>query len=131
MEFLDMLNEAEHELTSLSPKQKSLFQASSKGDLLQVQSLLDELTISNFVFNGFSPLHIASKKNHGEVVKVLAENSRTLISMETTDGRTALMIASFEGHVDVLLALLPYVALYERDKMGNTSLHYAAWGGHL
>lgn len=44
-------------------------------------------------------------------------------------GRTALQIASYQGHLDVVKILLQaHASVNLRDEEGDTALHYAAFG---
>jgi ankyrin repeat protein len=55
--------------------------------------------------NGFTPLIVASKNGHTDVVKELLSGGANINATET-DGRTALMFASSNGHTGVVKELL-------------------------
>ncbi|XP_069176074.1 transient receptor potential cation channel subfamily A member 1 [Procambarus clarkii] len=79
-----------------------------------------------------SPLHFAAKYGRYNTVRQLVESSSGfLILNECNDeGKTALHIASEEGHTRVVQLLIRKGALLHRDHQGRTPLHLAAVGGH-
>ena len=64
-----MLNDGNSD-DGVTPKQKDLFQACSKGDSDKLKLYIDHKVQTDFTINGFSPLHIAAKKNHLGVIEL-------------------------------------------------------------
>ncbi|KAK7938792.1 hypothetical protein WMY93_002118 [Mugilogobius chulae] len=88
---------------------------------------------------GQTPLTLASRQGHVQVVKVLLdwakaqENATVVRTMEQADaeGWTALRSAAWGGHVEVVRMLLDAGADVDGcDSEGRTALRAAAWGGH-
>ncbi|XP_063845485.1 transient receptor potential cation channel subfamily A member 1-like isoform X1 [Scylla paramamosain] len=80
-----------------------------------------------------SPLHFAAKYGRYNTVRQLVEslNGFLILNECNDEGKTALHIASEEGHTRVVQLLLGKGALLHRDHQGRTPLHLAAEGGHL
>lgn len=111
----------------ISDQELRLFRAASNGAVEIVRSLLSEKT-GIAMINGFNALHTASKKNHTSVIRALLAELPAYAESRTEDGRTALMIAASEGHIESCRELR-YIA-HLVDKQQNTALHYSVWGGH-
>lgn len=112
----------------------ALFQACSKGDNSKVVSLISNGADATTLINGFSSLHISTKKNHIATVAIILELYPLIATIRTNDGRNALHIAAFEGHLDIALILVSRLSETETksvDSQENTALHYSAWGGNL
>lgn len=71
----------------------------------------------------------AAAQGHVEVIKGLLETlPRNLINSRSS-GKTALQVASHQGHFTVVKLLLQHGAqVNASDKDGDTCLHYAAFG---
>jgi ankyrin repeat protein len=68
--------------------------------------------------------------DHLEILKI--ESSRPAVNTNDSDGVTALIDASFEGHKQAVeLLILEGADLNARDKMGDTALMNAALKGHI
>jgi len=118
--------------------EQQLFRFCSLGQDVKVEQLLDEVHSSgesvdlSRLVNGFSALHSAAKKGHARVVSILLRSDALLSEVRTEDGRTALMLAAYEGQIDVVQLLSSCQSQQDAvDALGNTALHYAAWGGNL
>jgi ankyrin repeat protein len=76
-----------------------------------------------------TPLHLACKEGHDEVVDVMLERVGELaLDAINIYGNTPLHLAAINGHVDIvnkLLKLEPEVDLNRRNKKGQTALHFA------
>jgi ankyrin repeat protein len=88
--------------------------------------------------NGLNAFHICARLGHLEILSQLLEKDKSLAkSLVLPDGRTALHLAVFGGHVAVVKKLLsegidPDIATTVHDDTGNeTSLHIAAYLGHV
>uniref|UniRef100_A0A8C7HPV6 Ankyrin 3 n=1 Tax=Oncorhynchus kisutch TaxID=8019 RepID=A0A8C7HPV6_ONCKI len=76
--------------------------------------------------NGYTPLHIAAKKNQMEIATTLLEYGADTNAM-TRQGITPLHLASQEGNVDIVTLLLAREATISLgNKSGLTPLHLAA-----
>ncbi|KAJ3016193.1 UNVERIFIED_CONTAM: hypothetical protein HDU68_012370 [Siphonaria sp. JEL0065] len=77
-----------------------------------------------------SPLLVAASKGHLDAVVILIDRAGALVDFADSDGETALLKASFQGHFPVVRFLLSRGAYADhRDKDGWSSLHNAASGG--
>ncbi|MGH8671404.1 MAG: ankyrin repeat domain-containing protein [Burkholderiales bacterium] len=77
---------------------------------------------------GNTLLILAAKANARRVLKILL-GSKAEINAWNNHSETALMLAAYHGHLDVVRELLVHRALV--DKKGWTALIYAAFNGHL
>jgi ankyrin repeat protein len=78
-----------------------------------------------------TPLHLASRGGHVDVVLVLLEHGADA-SVQDKNKSTPLHLASRSGHVDVVLVLLEHgVDVNARDMSKRTPLRYASDGGHV
>ncbi|NXK10914.1 ANK2 protein, partial [Herpetotheres cachinnans] len=79
-----------------------------------------------FVRNGYTPLHIAAKKNQMQIATTLL-NYGAETNILTKQGVTPLHLASQEGHTDMVTLLLEKGSnIHVATKTGLTSLHLAA-----
>ena len=113
--------------------EKKLGLAAVKGNVEDVQSLLDEGADPNKADHdedGETPLHGAAFNGHKEVVKVLLDRGAGTNKVDKF-GNTPLHRAAVNGHQDVVQLLLDEGADPNKgDKDGWTSLHAAAAWGH-
>ncbi|XP_052825426.1 serine/threonine-protein phosphatase 6 regulatory ankyrin repeat subunit B [Octopus bimaculoides] len=83
---------------------------------------------------GQTPLHLAAKNDHSEVVKLFLKHKQELVSMNSMNGMTCAHIAAERGSVAVIKELMKFsratVTTVRNRKTGNTALHLAASGGH-
>lgn len=78
------------------------------------------------------PLHEACSKGRLDEVERLLAYGICLVNETDQFGQTALHIASFEGHVDIVKLLIKKMAhLSIQDKNGWTPLHSASSSGNL
>lgn len=101
------------------------------------QSLsIDQLVLEGCDINaanaeGATPLYIASKDGHLDVIKALIEKSAN-IDAANTSGLTPLHIATRNGYLDVVNALIEKGAnINATEARGITPLHMAAQNGHF
>ena len=78
------------------------------------------------VQNGFTPLHIACKKNRIKVVELLLKYGAS-IEATTESGLTPLHVAAFMGHMNIVIYLIQHGANIDTPTVrGETALHLAA-----
>uniref|UniRef100_A0A8C6SFM7 Ankyrin repeat protein n=1 Tax=Neogobius melanostomus TaxID=47308 RepID=A0A8C6SFM7_9GOBI len=78
--------------------------------------------------NGYTPLHIAAKKNQMEIATVLLQYGAET-NIQTKQGVTPLHLASQEGHI-VNFLLQNGASVNAKTKNGYTPLHQAAQQGN-
>ncbi|XP_061697062.1 ankyrin repeat domain-containing protein 50 [Syngnathoides biaculeatus] len=88
---------------------------------------------------GQTPLTLASRQGHFDVLKVLLDwvriqdrqTATRMLEHADNDGWTALRSAAWGGHSEAVRLLLDAGADVDRcDREGRTALRAAAWGGH-
>jgi ankyrin repeat protein len=108
------------------PKSKysdfDLFNATEKGDVAKVADILENSTLS--ITDVKNAIHIAAKYDRIEVMKLFIEkNSREVINIIDNDMNTPLIIASFEGHHNMIKLLLNALAsVNDQNILGITPL---------
>lgn len=101
--------------------------AVQKGDARGVQAWLNKGLDANSVDpKGFSLLMLAAREDHREVATLLLDR-KARVNQRTAFGDTALMLASFKGHLDMVRLLVARGA--EIQHPGWAPLHYAAFEG--
>jgi len=101
--------------------------AVQKGDAKGVRTWLDRGMDPNSVDSrGFSLLMLAARENHREVTIVLLDR-KAKINQRSAYGDSALMLASFNGNLDMVQLLVARGA--EVQHAGWAPLHYAAFEG--
>ena len=111
----------------------ALIEAARKGDLKQVQELLDEgVNINSSDKEGQTALMNAARKGMSEVVTMLLEEGIE-VNAKDNMGRTALNWAAGLGHMEVARTLLQKGADINNKGgwNGATPLMWAAENGHL
>ncbi|OON16875.1 ankyrin repeat protein, partial [Opisthorchis viverrini] len=79
-----------------------------------------------------TPLHIAAKNGHSEIVKLLLENGAK-VSSKNEKERTPFHNAAKYGRLRIARHLLEHVPslVSERDEDGSSAIHLAAASGHV
>ena len=77
--------------------------------------------------DGETPLHTACIHGHIQIVRLLAEDGEGVCEVDE-EGRTALLLAAFGGHTEMVRYLLnrPNIQKNHQDNKGSTALHLAA-----
>jgi hypothetical protein len=109
-----------------------LIHASSRGDSLAVQKIINEGTYINEPdCRGYTPLMYAIWAGNTETVQLLINNGAD-INAKDEDGITPLMWASSYGYSDIVKIIIDRGAdVNARDSNGYTSLLFASSYGHL
>ena len=109
-----------------------LLNASSKGDLDKVKSLLKQGVDINTVYdNGDTGLILASTNGHVDVVEFLIKSG---INIEAVNqrGKTSLMLASQDGNIEIVKLLIKSGAdVNAKDENEETALKWASEYGTL
>ena len=114
--------------------------SNSNSNLSKIKELLLLPSLNlHQLFNGLNCFHITIKKKKLEILELLLNYDFSLLSSQTSDQRSSLMISAYEGQIEILNYL--YQQLLTRNKnyninneidlLGNTTLHYASWGGSI
>lgn len=93
------------------PVVTSLFNAASRNQLEKLNDIICKNPQVDYTesVNSFNCFHVATKKGHIEIVKRIHEVYPNIVSSRTTDNqRSSLMLAAFEGHVEVAKYLSNY-----------------------
>ena len=121
-------------------KRQTLMAAVVAGDVAGVQAAIaggadvDEPFPRMNVFNdAHTPLIVAARDGHTEIVKILIEAGANVNAVEPTFGAVPLHKAAYNGHVDILRLLVarPEINLDPQGPSnGYTPLHDAVWLGY-
>lgn len=107
--------------------------AAVMGCELAIQLLLDAGADFNIRARlGALPLHFAAREGNAMIVNMLLCRKGTAVDAmaDARSGHTPLILASMQGHIDVLKVLLEHKADIDRaDRANNTALMWAASGG--
>ncbi|KAI8787368.1 ankyrin-3 [Biomphalaria glabrata] len=89
-------------------------------------------TDSSSSVTGSIPLHLAAGNGHTSVVSLLLSKSTYQIHTKDKRGRTALLRAAANGHLEMCALLIGQGAdINTSDKNGFTALHFASSAGYL
>ncbi|CAG2059174.1 unnamed protein product, partial [Timema podura] len=104
--------------------------AADYGHLNIVKCLVDKgADINQPNREGFNPLHIATRSGHLEVVQFLVGLKKNF--KESLGEHIILLIASENGHINIVNYLLDLIDVNTVDSDGCTALHAAVRGGQL
>jgi cytohesin len=106
--------------------------AAKSGDLEKVKTLLKDNPelVNNKDTNGWTPLFLAARNDHADVVDLLLTNGAD-VNATNKSGMTALRVAVGGRHQDVAELLLAHGAdINARENNGGTLLIGAAYNGH-
>jgi len=117
---------------------KQLLVAAEKGELKEVQNLLDSnihgdliADINSKGLDEFTPLHFAASEGHLEIAQNLIKNGANIESLSSAM-RTPLHVACNRGATKIIELLLNAGANKNaQDNDGNTPLHILSEGGWL
>lgn len=95
--------------TSEKIYQKYFLEAFRNGDLEELQKLLEnrdgKINVNLYDKEGQTPLHIGAMKGDLKLVKLLVKNGADT-KLANRDGWSALHIAAYGGHQDIILYLV-------------------------
>ena len=82
--------------------------------------------------NKWSGLRIAAKNNNEELLDILISQHDIDINIVTKYNMTALMIACYRGHHNIVsrLVTIPGINIQYQGSGGMTAAHWAAYNGH-
>ncbi len=120
-------------------ERQKLMAATAAGDLIGVQVLLAngaEVDARYPVLNGFNDLHtpllVASRDGHTEIVRALIAAGADVNATEPTFGAVPLHKAVYNGHADITQVLVDTPGTdidFQGSTNGYTPLHDALWHG--
>lgn len=108
-----------------------LWYAAYDGDTQQVISSIEQGADANFRGKGgFSPIVIAARNGHLDIVRYLVEHGAKVDQRDNNRKKSALLAAAFKGHYDVVQYVVEHGAdLNVQAVNGWTPLHDAAYIG--
>lgn len=115
----------------VTPPEEKLRQAAADGNLLRVQTFLEQgVPPQTADARGITPLHLAAKHGHRDVAALLLERG-VAVNPGSQDGVTPLSTAVQEGRREMVALLLEKGAqVQEQVQIGGTTLlHVAAYRG--
>ncbi|KAL9043543.1 MAG: hypothetical protein Q9214_003274, partial [Letrouitia sp. 1 TL-2023] len=117
----------------------ALYSASENNSLAAVQLLLEKgadihASVTRYEKPGCTPLQVASRRNHKDVVRILIDHGADVNNPASIDGN-ALYVASGEGHIEVMQQLLDAGANVSACNLGSKAtslspLQIASKNGH-
>ena len=96
-----------------------------KGDLKNVQNLLENGADVNAKHDGYTGLHLASKRGHNDIIKCLIVNNANIDEKDDKNGETPLMYAASECQTLVVKTLLLSGADEKKECNGRTAFSKA------
>ena len=114
-----------------------LFKATLSGDVEKVREILEcgkcTVNCTDYIYNGWTPLHYACVRGHADVVRVLVSQFKADMTIQTPSGYTPLMLAAKQRHDNVVHALLSdsQCLVDTKGQNGYTALHYSCSNGHV
>jgi ankyrin repeat protein len=111
----------------------ALIWAIDNGDIELVKELIHCKADVNYTAkNGRTPLMFAAKIGDADIVKLLLVNGAKVNYAEKKEGNTALIVATVEGHINVVEELIIAKAdIKQNDNCGYSALFYAVAKGHI
>ncbi|XP_046558772.1 E3 ubiquitin-protein ligase MIB2-like isoform X1 [Haliotis rubra] len=106
----------------------ALHDAVEKGSLEAVAAILSSPRVDVRITNakGFMPIHMAAMGQKGSIVEKIILKNRQVINAAKEDGWTALHLAAYNGHADVISVLIKYKAdLRAKNALQKSALHLA------
>ena len=116
---LHLINEADNMLST------PLHDAADKGQLKQVEILLDRGAMIKSTIDGYSPLHYACLQGHLNIAKKLSERHPFQINLSTHNKDTPLHLAARSSHAAIVKFLLDSGASITHNKQQASFLDLA------
>ena len=96
---------------TLTAQDTSLHMAAGSGDLARIQNLISAgLGVNDKMSGGFTPLMVAAKYGHSQIIDTLIRVGRANINLANNEGNTALMVAVTSRQANSVRALLTHNA---------------------
>jgi len=120
----------EKSMNTLKDIQK-FWQAIDNNDLEAIKYLLREININVQNGDGDTPLHLAVRKNHLEIIHFLIKKGADL-NLANNIGKSPLHLAAGLGSLELTKILIGAGATLDiRDLSGQSPFHLATWGQHF
>ncbi|CAK4081654.1 unnamed protein product [Aphanomyces euteiches] len=112
-------------------KPSDLWTAAKDGNIQKINEIiLDVQSTINVIENDATPLWIASKHGHANIVQLFLEIPNVDASWANADGESALHVAAKEGHVEIVRLLSAHVDINQANEDGAAPLYLASEFGH-
>lgn len=119
-------------LIAIRIEAQEIFQAASTGNLVKVKELVeaDPQLMRKTDERGRTPLHLAARGVHFEVIRFLVENGAD-VNARDANGSTPLHSTASRSHFEACRLLIEKGAEVDvKNTDGKTPFYYASYGGH-
>lgn len=116
------------DISCLNKNEKKLLDAAENGDIELIKSLVSQGVNINIQNNwGYTPLHLAARNGHIELVKFLTQNPEININAISNYNTTPLHQAAFMNHHSIVLHLLSTPGIDVNIKKTDPELTVSSW----